>query len=235
MGLKSAVKRMVPEKYHWQLYNSFKNKTSWRSRSYSSFGEDQVIAQLVSKKRGGFYVDVGAFHPFKYSNTYYFYKYFGWSGINIEPNPIHYQLFEKHRSRDINLNVGIAESPNELQYYMFNDGLYNTFESNRKEELVHQGIPLVDNKKIPVMPLAQVFNQHLNGMQIDFLNVDVEMLDLEVLKSMDWTKTKPEVIAIEDHSFKIDSHQDSLIYQWLSQRDYRVESKCHFTVIYKRI
>lgn len=234
LGLKNTVKQIVPEKYHWQLYNGFKNHTSWRSRSYSSFGEDQVIHNLVTKKRNGFYVDVGAFHPHKYSNTYYFYKYFNWQGINIEPNPGNFKLFEKDRSRDLNLNLGVADKKGELRYFMFNDGLYNTFDETRKTELVSQGIPLVGEKTIPVSPLAEVFATYLQGRSIDFMNVDVEMLDLMVLNSNDWSKYRPEVIAIEDHAFQIEHHAHSPIYQLLSKQGYRIESKCHFTSIYKR-
>jgi len=234
MGIKKMAKFIIPEKNHWQIYNAYKNITSWRSRSYSSLGEDQVIAQLVSKKRNGFYVDVGAFHPHKYSNTFYFYKNFNWKGINIEPNPINFKLFEKKRKRDLNLNFGISNDSGELKYFMFKDGLYNTFDSSRKDELISQGMELVSEKLISVKPLSEVFSLYLDNVDIDFLNIDVEMLDLEVLKSIDWNKTRPEVIAVEDHSFKFKSFSDSPIYKLLSQHNYQLESKCHFTCIYKK-
>ena len=232
--MKTLVKSLVPEKYHWRVYNRLKDLTSWRSKSYSSLGEDLIVSQLVSKRKNGFYVDVGAFHPFKYSNTYYFYKYFGWKGINIEPNPQGFLLFEKNRKRDLNLNLGVAKSAGELNYYMFSDGLYNTFDEKRKNELVDEGMDLINQKTIAVQPLAQILHEHLNNVEIDFLNVDVEMLDLEVLESIDWNKIKPEVIAIEDHSFKMETYSESPIYQFLSKQGYSLESKCHFTTLYKR-
>ena len=188
----------------------------------------------MTKRKNGFYVDVGAFHPFKYSNTYYFYKNFNWSGINIEPNPINFKIFQKKRVRDKNLNLGVAKERSQLTYYMFSDGLFNTFSQVRKNELLREGVTLLGEKTIEVRPLSEILNEHLGDVEIDFLNVDVEMLDLEVLESIDWSKTKPEVIAIEDHTFKMENYTQSDIYQFLSKQGYHLESKCHFTVIYKR-
>jgi hypothetical protein len=74
--------------------------------SYSQQGEDLVLNKVFEKKWGGFFVDVGAFEPKKYSNTYKL-SLSGWTGINIEPNPNKYKLFQKERKKDINLNIGI--------------------------------------------------------------------------------------------------------------------------------
>ena len=64
-----------------------KNKIDPHSaRSYSQEGEDMILRRFLAGQKDGFYVDVGAHHPVRFSNTYYFYKQ-GWAGINIEPNP----------------------------------------------------------------------------------------------------------------------------------------------------
>lgn len=231
--LKQTLKKIVPIQYHWQLYNTMKDVVGWRSKSYSSFGEDLVVSKLAGNIRNGFFVDVGAFHPYKYSNTYYLKKYFAWTGINIEPNPQNFQLFLKKRQDDINLNVGVSQQSGDLDYFMFPDPLYNTFDKNRSQELLAQGMELVGQKTIPVQPLSEILQQHASGRTIDFLNVDVEMLDLEVLKSMDWSQAKPRVIAVEDHEMVLQSYGESAIFQWLSQQGYDLDSKCHFTTIYK--
>src|SRR6186713_1276577 len=72
------------------------------SISYSQEGEDLILKRFFSEKSGGFYVDVGAHHPKRFSNTYMFYKE-GWSGINIDAMPGSMKLFNKVRSKDINL------------------------------------------------------------------------------------------------------------------------------------
>ncbi|MCX6972888.1 MAG: hypothetical protein NTZ94_01095, partial [Verrucomicrobia bacterium] len=82
--------------------------------SYSQFGEDTLIAEyLIGKnftKRKKFYVDLGAYHPSRFSNTKLL-NLIGWMGINIDPNPDSIELFNHHRPNDINLNLGISVLP----------------------------------------------------------------------------------------------------------------------------
>ena len=77
--------------------------------SYSQEGEDMVLRSFFEGKKNykGFYIDVGAHHPYRYSNTLYFYKK-GWCGINIEPTPGAIKTFNFFRRRYININFGIS-------------------------------------------------------------------------------------------------------------------------------
>ena len=99
------------------------------AHSYSQEGEDMVLSRIFSDKSKGFYVDVGAHHPMRFSNTYSFYKR-GWQGINIEPNPDSISMFKRYRPRDINLNCGIAWNKGNLEYYMFDEPALNTFDGD---------------------------------------------------------------------------------------------------------
>jgi hypothetical protein len=99
-------------------------------KSYAQEGEDIVLKRIFGGQSTGFYVDVGAHHPMRLSNTYSFYK-LGWRGINIEPNPDSFNLFTKYRSKDINLNCGIALDKGNLEYYMFDEPALNTFDSEK--------------------------------------------------------------------------------------------------------
>jgi hypothetical protein len=85
--------------------------------SYSQDGEDRVLQSFFEtrNKYKGFYVDIGAHHPYRFSNTAIFYAK-GWSGINIEPTPTLIQAFYKYRKRDINLNIGIAEQNGKITF-----------------------------------------------------------------------------------------------------------------------
>jgi len=84
----------------------------WNSRfSFSQFGEDLVLASLFHRNNisQGSFVDVGAFHPIKLSNTYFFYRQ-GWRGVNVEPNPEGFRLFLDMRPADINLNCAVSQA-----------------------------------------------------------------------------------------------------------------------------
>ena len=167
--------------------------------SFSSAGEDMILRHLLgSDKMQGFYVDVGAFHPTLFSNTYFFYLN-GWQGINIEARPGSKTLFDKVRPRDVNLEVGISSERGAMTYYFIGeDSPMNSFSPDflRQIEMldaVRKEIP------VPTLPLAEVLERHVpEGRKIDFMNVDVEGRDFEVLDSNDWKRFRPRVIVVED-------------------------------------
>ena len=117
---------------------------------------------------------------------------------------------------------------------MFEDASQNTFSPDFKKTNEDAGIYPIDTKVVQVEPLAQVFEKNLKSKQeIDYLNVDVEGLDLEVLKSNDWTKYRPIVISVEDIEFDIESPNQSEIYTYLKDQGYRLKSFAHITLIFE--
>lgn len=161
-------------------------------------GEDIILKQILEQISSGFYVDVGAHHPFKYSNTLKFYLE-GWSGINIDPLPGIMNEFRKYRPKDINLEIGVAEKKGKRKYYMFSLPELNGFSRrtvlNREEALKY---PLEKIIKIEVLPLSEIFKTYLpQGKEISFLSIDVEGSELSVLKSNNWQKYRPKVICLE--------------------------------------
>jgi len=167
------------------------------AKSYSQYGEDLVVDALLGCKKKGFYVDVGANDPDCLSNTKRFYLR-GWHGINIEPEPSLYEKLCQVRNRDINLWIGIA---NEYGVKDFFQSSANTL-SSFNEELVRKmsqiyGAVLSSSVKVPVMPLAEVFSKYVLKRSIDFMSVDVEGADLDVLKSNDWVKYRPYILIVE--------------------------------------
>ncbi|TDG12755.1 FkbM family methyltransferase [Seongchinamella unica] len=142
---------------------------------------------------------MGAHHPKRFSNTYLFYKK-GWSGINIDAMPGSMELFNRFRIRDINLELAIGQVLDELDYQMFNEPALNGFSRESGEERNAQISPYEIEKviKVLVVPLAEVLDRYLPDRQlIDFLSVDVEGFDLEVLKSNDWENYRPKYVLVE--------------------------------------
>lgn len=184
--------------------------------SYSQAGEDMILNCIFLSKSKGVYVDVGANHPTKASNTYFFYKK-GWSGINIDALPDAIELFSKKRRRDINIQTGICDREGNLNFYIFQESSYNTF----NEELIDKIkkiSPLKEVKGLLVKPLYSVLRQY-NITSIDFISIDVEGLDLNVLKSNDWNLFRPKVVLVED--FKIQNEiTESSIYEYMVNLGY---------------
>lgn len=204
-------------------------------KSYSQQGEDRILATLFSQPKG-FYVDVGAHHPKHFSNTRIFYCA-GWSGINIDAVPGMKELFSKDRPRDINLEIGVGLKREELTYHIFNEPALNSFSPRVAAGLKdHLYFKNTDQKKITVMPLAEILDQYLPlGTVIDFLSVDVEGLDYEVLQSNNWDKYRPKVVVCEvplGSSTKINAVLDSDIYKFLQNKGYELVAKTTVTLFF---
>jgi FkbM family methyltransferase len=167
-------------------------------KSYAQEGEDIVLRRIFDAKESGFYVDVGAHHPKRFSNTYIFYRR-GWRGINVEPNPASIREFERARPRDINLQVGISELPGSATYYEFDEPALNTFDREVVDQRLRDtSYRLVGSTQVPLLRLDDVLRRHLPpGQEIDFLSVDVEGLDLSTLKSNDWDSFRPACVLAE--------------------------------------
>ena len=166
--------------------------------SYSQEGEDMVLKRLFEGQESGFYVDVGAHHPYRFSNTALLYEG-GWRGINIDPNPGTAALFDRYRPHDVNLELGINNSSEPLDFYIFKEPALNTFDKKTALEHISSGLwELLHKKSVQQKTLSEVLDQHLpEGIKIDFLTIDVEGIGYEVLTSNDWNKYLPDVVLIE--------------------------------------
>lgn len=177
------------------MENSKDIRRGWANMSYSQEGEDILLSSMLVDVRQGFYVDVGAHHPKRFSNTYLFYRR-GWSGINIDPTPNCMALFSKMRPRDLNLEIGIAREDVELQLFMFEEGALNTFDPSLAQERQERGWRFLGTRSVRTRPLGAVLHEHCRA-PIQLLNIDAEGLDLEVLQSNDWSAYRPALVCVE--------------------------------------
>jgi FkbM family methyltransferase len=165
--------------------------------SYAQNGEDVVLNRVFAGTRRGFYVDIGANYPSECSVTRHFYDH-GWSGINIEPVAGAFRELQVARPRDTNLNIGLASAPAQARFFEAqNASMLSTFcpeeaEAHRKL----RGI-IFEERLVPVMTLAQVCEQHVRG-TIDFMSIDVENHEREVISGGDWKRWRPRLVLVED-------------------------------------
>ena len=165
--------------------------------SHSQCQEDLVVDAILGGKRQGFYVDIGANDPMELNNTLRFYKR-GWNGINIEPLPLLFKRIQKHRPRDINLNLAVGPVDGEVDFYVIDPDTLSTLDSQTAHEnLKRPGARLIEKRKIAVLRLETVFDRYLNNHGIDFMSLDVEGYEREVLIGNNWQKYRPALIIIE--------------------------------------
>ncbi len=206
-------------------------------KSYAQDGEDMVLLSFFEhiKNHKGFFVDIGAHHPVRFSNTLFFYKK-GWNGINIDPTPGSMKMFNILRSRDINLEIGIGEKKDVLTFFCFNEPALNTFDKQVAEQK-NTGKPYHITKTIPVeiLPLKDVLLKYLPPkIEIDFFTIDVEGLDLQVLKSNDWEMFAPKYVLVEDNAFNLHDIQASETHCFLVQKGYSLCASLKRTNFYRK-
>ncbi len=203
--------------------------------SYSQEGEDMIMRRFLEGRQRGFYVDVGAHHPERFSNTRYFYGQ-GWHGINIDADPTLMKTFARSRPRDTNLAMGVGEDLGTMTFYVFNDRALNTFSKDLADERSKIAPYRIETEiDIQIRPLAKILQDHLPaGQFIDFLSVDVEGQDLSVLRSNDWTRYVPTFVLVEclDARWLEDVVADPVA-QFLKTQRYRPVAKAHYTVIFE--
>lgn len=164
--------------------------------SYSQNFEDVLLNRVFKGKTKGFYLDVGALHPIVDSVTKAFYD-LGWSGINIEPIKECYNLFEQERPRDINLNIALSNSEVNLEFFQVVGQPGNSTLSKEIAEKIAQekGLEL-SRYTVSVKTLAEVCKEYVYQ-KIDFLKIDVEGLEEEVILGGNWEIFRPTILVIE--------------------------------------
>lgn len=230
------VSNKMKNKSFFNTINRIKGLFGFEGISYSQNNEDLVIMRLLNNQRNGFYLDIGAHDPVRFSNTFQLYLN-GWSGINIDPLPGCMEKFNKYRPNDINLNIGISSTVGNIKYYNFEEPAYNTTDVERAKYCIKHNYTKLKNKiDIKVDTLENVLTCYSNDRIIDFMNLDVESRELDVLKSNDWDRFRPKFIAMESLASKEDCmekvFEDEAI-QFLLENDYKVIGKVAAEVFLK--
>ncbi|WP_447527717.1 FkbM family methyltransferase [Vreelandella sp. TE19] len=186
--------------------------------SYSQYGEDLAIAEILKpENRSGVYVDVGAFHPTKYSNTALLHSY-GWCGINVDASEASISLFEKARPEDINICCVVSEQYGYLTFYESQRGTVSTLSKKHRDKWMSRGEPYKE-VRVKSKKLVEIFSC-LNGRRIDYLNIDVEDAEMGVLLSNDWSEFKPSLITIEVHDLDVSDIEKNEVCEFLLDKGY---------------
>lgn len=196
--------------------------------SFSQHGEDRFILEYFNGKPGT-YVDVGANYPVKISNTYLLYRN-GWTGLTVEPIP---RLSRRHRAlrpRDAHANCAVGSTPGQLAFFEMNNSGLSTFDRDRKEKMLAEGVKLVKEHVIEIRPLAQLIDEKLAGRSIEFLSVDTEGFDQQVLESNDWKRHRPKLVTFESQ----EEGGDDQIVPMLEGHGYRILKTIGCNVILER-
>ena len=230
------VKKYPLFKNFYYFYNIYIRNYKFLNNG-SQFGEEKVILSFFDKKYKGKFVDIGCFHPTRHNNTYRMYKR-GWCGINIDLNPLTIELFNFARAKDININAAVSDTEeNKTLYFVDELNTQNTLEANHLSFLKnHHNIKEKEISKqiIKTRRLDKILDSY-NFNDIDFMNIDVEGHELNILNSIDFLKYKIKFICIEmiDHNDQAKLINEKLN-EILKRNGYILEKKIDFNFIFKK-
>ncbi|MDA9281291.1 FkbM family methyltransferase [Pseudomonadales bacterium] len=215
------------------------NPNKFRKRSYSQFGEDLQIQMLLRsmKIEPISYLDIGANHPYALSNTYLLYED-GARGVCIEPDKSVYQTLKSKRPNDICLNVGIGVgTAREADFYLMSTDVLNTFSREEAERISETGTYHIKQVvSVPILPINEILASHFPN-EPDFVSLDVEGLDFDILQSWDFSKYRPAVFCIETLTYAEDNSERKLthIIEFMQSNGYQVYSDTYCNTIFVEV
>tara|TARA_B100001057_G_scaffold221732_1_gene222153 strand:+ start:1785 stop:2486 length:702 start_codon:yes stop_codon:yes gene_type:complete len=206
--VKKKLLRNTAFYFLYKLLKIYRNKKP--SNHYGEFGEDIFVNRILKNIQKGRYVDVGCYHPYKGSLTLKLYEK-NWTGINIDLSKTSIDLFNIARKKDINLNMAVSNFNGEIFYY-------ENSPINQQNSLIQKN---ENQKKVKIecFTLNSILKEK-NIESFDYLNVDVEGSEFEVIKGINLNKFKPSLISIENNELTLKDYMQSDIYKLLTDNQY---------------
>ncbi len=202
---------------------------SW-SVNHSQYGEEAVLKHIVTQPTG-FYVDVGCWHPKKFSNTWFLYRR-GWRGVNVDMGEIKMKTFQWVRPKDHNVVAAVSDYSGEVMVQTDKDFSVG-------EQIVLPGQPsrhgFGHSRMMETQTLTDILDRSpFAGKPIDLLNIDAEGHDIHVLKGLDFVRYSPALILVESCALGIEELRQSPLNQLLVQQGFHLFNWVGPTLFYKR-
>lgn len=215
-----GITKFTKHKYSRLILMHLKNDHEF----YSQLGQDLFVLIELGKKKEGFFIEIGAGDGFYLSNTYLLEKNFGWTGILVEPNKSFYNsCINLRRCTTINQLV-LAENHTSIRFFEKSVGEFSHSEGFGDVT----ASKIESTYEVSAIRFAEIFDGLSDIPDIDFLSIDTEGSEVEILKTIDFLKYKPRIICIEHNYVKnnriffkkfLNSKGYRLVYSGLSQWD----------------
>ncbi|MCU0334653.1 MAG: FkbM family methyltransferase [Chitinophagaceae bacterium] len=206
-------------------------------KSYAQHGEDLLVEHLlrVLQVERPFFIDVGAHHPYLLSNTYLLYEQ-GARGVNVEPDPSLIAAFRQYRPLDTNLPCGVRfDERTASTLYIMSSPVLNTFSRQEAEHVAAFGTYSITGEvQVPLLSLADIMAAHCPSGVVDFISIDVEGLDWEIIQYNQLDAIRPKVLCVETMRYTesgIGQKNTNLI-QYLTSIDYQVHADTGLNTIF---
>lgn len=198
-------------------------------RSYAQFGEDCIIDDFFGRKtKRGFFVDVGCHHPRKGSNTYLLYKR-GWRGVLVDLEMSKIWACRILRPGDISILAAVSDKAEKVNIYAPRE--FSVLATIDQASATPESRPIgaITTQTLTAILDATKFTKQ----PIDLLSIDVEGVDLQVLKGLDFEVYRPKIIVIESWLTKMEDILASEKHLFLKSKGYELFNWVGLSTIYR--
>lgn len=165
-------------------------------KSYSQIGQDISVIKYYNNKKNGYYVDVGAYDGVQFSNTYLLEKNYNWKGICVEPSPVTFPKLKECRKNSICINKAAYSKTGEILDFSIDDMLSGITDCVDRHMIAKNG----QKTKVETIRLDELLKQCNAPNFIEYLSLDTEGSELEILKSIDFDNYKFGIIHVEHNN-----------------------------------
>tara|TARA_X000001036_G_scaffold115622_1_gene108879 strand:- start:441 stop:1298 length:858 start_codon:yes stop_codon:yes gene_type:complete len=183
----------------WDCEKSF----FWNEKYPSQAGQDKIIKERFFKnKKKGFFIEIGAYDGIEGSNCYHFEKFLKWDGIAIEPSNIQFKKLKKNRKCKL-FNKAISNEIKEVEFIEVTEGLTQMSGINEKyyknnfDFISNNEKSKIQNYNLKTITFEQVVSQ---GIDIDYLSIDIEGGEMDLLKSINFNNNNIKIISLENNT-----------------------------------
>ena len=181
----------------WNCERSF----FWNEKFFSQSGQDKILKDHFFKdKKKGFFVEIGAFDGIEGSNCFYFEKVQEWDGIAVEASKIQFNKLKKNRKCKL-FNEAINSKEKDVEFIEIQEGLTQMSGIDDENYIAKEFISKDPNSKIGKFNTKTVTFEKIvpTNAIIDYLSLDIEGGEMDLLESIDFSKYKIKVISVENN------------------------------------
>lgn len=195
------------------LSKGFESNEMVDTTYYSQHGEDATLDRIFNYKENGVFVEVGCIDGRRFSNSLCFEER-GWTGLCIEAHPDYIDLLTQNRPNSIVSACAAGDNDaDEITFYANRRGSLSTLDKGQEERFRNDYAPYFsgfEEKSVPLRRLDSLFAEH-HLEDIDFVSIDVEGTEVQVLKGIDFSRFRPAVFLIESDSPEQESELDEIM------------------------
>jgi len=218
---------------NWQERRLLASASGIAEKSKAQLHQDLWVLAETKRKRGGFFVEIGAYDGIEHSNTYLLEKEFGWTGILVEPNPEFHAALRERRSSVLSTKAAYSK-PGKVDFVSASHGVLSGIAEHafddKHAELRREGGGVIS---VEAVTLNDLLKEHQAPKTIDYISIDTEGSELEILTAFDFTAFDVRLFSIEHNFTPREREIDGLLRRHGYRRVYRRASR--FDAWYRRV